>query len=106
MGRPMAGHLLAAGHALTVHSRTRASADELLGRGARWADDPAAAAAQADVAFVCVPDTPDVEAVVLGARGIAAAARPGLVVVDHSTISPAATRRMAGELSGSGASFL
>ena len=59
----MAGHLLAAGHPLTVHSRTRSRAEPLLQRGAAWADTPAAAAAAADVVFICVPDTPDVEQV-------------------------------------------
>jgi 3-hydroxyisobutyrate dehydrogenase len=106
MGRPMAGHLMAAGHVLTVHTRTHSSAGELLGRGARWAGSPAEAAAAAEVVFICVTDTPDVEAVVLGPHGVLAAARPGLVVVDHSTISPAATRRMAAEVARAGATFL
>ena len=106
MGAPMAGHLLAAGHPLTVHNRTREKARHLLDRGAAWADSPADAARAADVVFVNVPDTPDVEAVVLGARGVLSAARAGLVVVDHSTISPSATRRMAEALSARGAAFL
>jgi 3-hydroxyisobutyrate dehydrogenase len=106
MGLPMAGHLLAAGHRLTVHTRTRQRADELLARGARWADSPADAAREADVVFICVPDTPDVEQVVLGARGIASAARGGSIVVDHSTISPAATRKMADALADKGAALL
>ena len=106
MGGPMAGHLLAAGHSLVVNSRTRSRAQELLDRGARWAQTPAEAAAQADVLFICVPDTPDVKAVVLGENGIASAARPGLVVVDHSTISPTATRKMGEELKARGATFL
>jgi 3-hydroxyisobutyrate dehydrogenase len=78
----------------------------LLSRGARWADSPQAAASAADVVYICVNDTPDVEAVVLGDRGIIHAARPGLIVVDHSTISPSATQRMAGELAKHGAGFL
>ena len=106
MGGPMAGHLLAAGHSLIVNSRTRSRAQDLLDRGARWAQTPAEAAAQADVVFVCVPDTPDVEAVVLGDGGIASAARAGLIVVDHSTISPTATRKMSEELKARGALFL
>ena len=106
MGGPMAGHLLAAGHPLTVHTRTRSRAADLLARGAVWADGPAEAARAADVVFVCVPDTPDVEAVVEGAGGVLSAARPGLVVVDHSTVSPSATRRLAAALAGRGAALL
>jgi 3-hydroxyisobutyrate dehydrogenase len=106
MGGPMAGHLLAAGHSLVVNTRTRSRAQELLSRGARWADTPRQAAAQADFVFICVPDTPDVEAVVLKPDGIIGAARPGLTVIDHSTISPAATRGMADALSAKGARML
>lgn len=106
MGAPMAGHLLAAGHCLTVHTRTRERAGPLLARGARWADTPRQAAADADVVFVCVPDTPDVKEVVLGGEGIIHSARAGLVVVDHSTISPAATREMAAALARRGTAML
>src|ERR1041384_5323713 len=56
MGGPMAGHLLAAGHSLTLHTRTQSRAQDLLGRGAVWADSPADAARRADVVFICVPD--------------------------------------------------
>ena len=106
MGGPMAGHLLAAGHSLTVYTRTRVRALELLGRGARWADNPRDAAEQADFVFICVPDTPDVEAVVMGNNGILLAARPGMIVIDHSTISPAATRKMSAALADRGTAML
>jgi 3-hydroxyisobutyrate dehydrogenase len=106
MGLPMAGHLLAAGHALTVHNRTRSKAERLLATGARWADSPAAAARDADVVFCCVTDTPDVEHVLLGPGGVIESARPGLLVVDHSTISPSATRRFAEALAAKGAHLL
>jgi 3-hydroxyisobutyrate dehydrogenase len=106
MGGPMAGHLLAAGHSVVVNTRTRARAEELLARGARWAPTPAQAAAEADVVFICVPDTPDVESVALGTDGILASARPGLIVVDHSTISPTATRKMNEALNTKGALLL
>lgn len=106
MGHPMAGHLLAAGHPLTVHTRSKHKAEALVARGAQWAATPADAARQADVVFICVPDTPDVEAVILGANGVASAARPGMVVIDHSTISPSATRRMAEALAAKGAHLL
>ena len=106
MGGPMAGHLLSAGYHLTVHTRTKSRAQELVQRGARWADSPGAAASAADFVFTCVPDTPDVEAVVLGKDGVMSAAREGLIVVDHSTISPAATRKMNEALSARGARLL
>jgi 3-hydroxyisobutyrate dehydrogenase len=109
MGGPMAGHLLAAGHPLTVHTRTKAKAQSLLDRGAKWADSPAAAAASADVVFTCVPDTPDVEAVVTGNGGILSLPAERLknrVIVDHSTISPSATRRMNEALKARGATLL
>ncbi|MFI5378238.1 MAG: NAD(P)-dependent oxidoreductase [Tepidisphaerales bacterium] len=106
MGLPMAGHLLAAGHSVTVHSRTRAKAEAILAKGAQWAQSPADAASAAEVTFVCVTDTPDVEAVVLGEVGVLAGAAAGTVLVDHSTISPAATRRMATTCAARGVTFL
>src|SRR5699024_2261324 len=102
MGLPMAGHLLAAGHQLTVSSRTKAKAKDLLSKGATWADSPADAARAADVVFTCLPDTPDVEQVLLGKAGVIEAARDGLLVVDHSTISPSKTREMADQLAAKG----
>src|SRR5687767_11217464 len=62
MGQPMAGHLLAGGHSLVVHNRTKSKADDLIERGVNWADSPAAAVKDADVVFVCVTDTPDAQA--------------------------------------------
>jgi 3-hydroxyisobutyrate dehydrogenase len=70
MGRSMAGHLLAAGHAVTVYSRTRAKAEDLLSRGAVWADTPRAAAAEADVVFTMVGFPSDVREVYFGDAGI------------------------------------
>jgi 3-hydroxyisobutyrate dehydrogenase len=106
MGEPMAGHLLAAGLPLIVHTRTKSKADELIRRGAVWADTPATAAASAEVVFICVTDTPDVETILLGNRSVIEHARPGLIVVDHSTISPAATRRFAEKLAARGTTLL
>lgn len=106
MGLPMAGHLLAAEHRLTVTSRTKSKAEPLLAKGAIWADSPAAATADADVVFTCVPDTRDVETVLLGRDGVIATARKGLIIVDHSTISPSATRDMAATLAQRGATLL
>jgi 3-hydroxyisobutyrate dehydrogenase len=106
MGAPMAGHLLDGGAQIIVNTRTRSRAQSLLDRGAKWADTPAQAALEADVVFTCVPDTPDVESVVLGKDGIISSARPGLIVVDHSTISPTATKKMNEALAGKGAILL
>jgi 3-hydroxyisobutyrate dehydrogenase len=103
MGAPMAGHLLKAGHRLTVHTRTKSKATPLLDEGAAWADSPKAAARNADVVFICVTDTPDVRDVV---NNLLAAARPGQLIVDHSTISPSATREMAADLQNKGATLL
>jgi 3-hydroxyisobutyrate dehydrogenase len=106
MGLPMAGHLLAAGYPLSIHSRTKSKASDLLARGATWANSPAEAAKDADVIFICVPDTPDVQAVIDGNAGILSVARAGQIVIDHSTISPSATRDMAAVLATKNAKML
>jgi 3-hydroxyisobutyrate dehydrogenase len=103
MGLPMAGHLRAAGHPITVHTRTRSKAAALLERGATWADSPHDAARSADVVFFCLPDTPDVEMVI---RDVLPALRAGQIIVDHSTISPSATRAIAEHVAQKGAQFL
>src|SRR5258708_36529587 len=105
MGAPMAGHLLAARHPLVVYTRTRAKAEGLIARGAHWAESAADAARDAEVVFICVTDTPDVEAVVMGPGGVLETARAGMIVVDHSTISPSATRPFAEALAGAGPQF-
>jgi len=106
MGLPMAGHLLDAGYELHVHTRTKTKAERLLARGAKWCDSPAEASSQAKFVFLCLPDTPDVETAVLGETGVLSTAQSGTVVVDHSTISPAATRKMAEAATARGISFL
>jgi len=98
MGAPMARNLLKAGYPLTVHSRTRSRAQPVIEAGASWADSPAAAAKDADVVITCVTDTGDVEKVLLGQNGVIESAREGLICIDMSTISPAATRRIGREL--------
>lgn len=98
MGAPMAARLLEARYPLVVHNRPRSRANKLLSRGARFLDSPAQVAAESDVVFICVTDTPDVQAIITGDDGILTSARRGLIVVDHSTISPNATRQLADEL--------
>src|SRR5687768_17438607 len=104
MGGPMAGHLLAAGIPLSVHTRTKSKAQPLIDRGARWAETPAEAARGAAAVFLCLPDTRDVEQVVEGESGVLGGADKESVVVDHSTISPAATRKLAEAASEQGVS--
>jgi 2-hydroxy-3-oxopropionate reductase len=106
MGTPMARNLLRAGHAVTVHSRTRARVATLVAAGAVAADSPAAVARAADAVVTMLPDTPDVELVVAGADGILAGARPGLLVIDMSTIAPDAARGMAARAASAGVAFL
>jgi 3-hydroxyisobutyrate dehydrogenase-like beta-hydroxyacid dehydrogenase len=98
MGAPMAGHLLAAGHEVTVHNRTRSREEPLAAAGAKRAESPAAAAAQAEAVLTCVSDTPDLEHILLGPGGVAEGLASGGVVVDCSTVSPAATAAIAARL--------
>jgi 3-hydroxyisobutyrate dehydrogenase len=106
MGVAMAANLLRAGHELTVWNRTAGRAGELLGAGAREVDTPAAVARASEVVLVCVSDTADVEAVILGPDGVRDGAAPGSLVIDCSTIAPAGSRRVADELRRSGVAFV
>jgi 3-hydroxyisobutyrate dehydrogenase len=89
MGASMCGHLLAAGHPVTVTTRTPAKADALLAEGATWADSPAAVAAASDALFVMVGYPSEVEDVVLGPDGALGALAPGALLVDMTTSRPA-----------------
>jgi 3-hydroxyisobutyrate dehydrogenase len=89
MGSAMCGHLLAAGYGVTLTTRTRSRAEDLLQAGARWADSPAAVAAASDVVFTMVGFPADVREVVLGADGALSTMASGGVVVDMSTSEPA-----------------
>jgi 2-hydroxy-3-oxopropionate reductase len=106
MGAGMAGNLLKAGNAVVVWNRTASRADPLVEHGATAAATPAAVAEQCDVVFICVSDTPDVEAVLFGTDGLASGMRSGSLVVDCSTVSPSATREWASRLVESGVSFV
>lgn len=106
MGAAMAANLLKAGFALNLHSRTRAKAAALEAAGAAWCDSGAGAARGARLVGLCVPDTPDVEAALFGPSGIAEGAAPGTVVVDFSTIAPAATQGFAARLAAPGVHLL
>ena len=98
MGAPMARHLAAAGHHLTVYNRTPAKAAAwVAAHGGRSAPTPAAAAAGADVVIACVGADADLEAVTLGEDGAFAAMQPGTLFIDHTTVSAAIARRLAAE---------
>ena len=88
MGRSMCAHLIEAGFAMTVYTRSAATAQDVLRRGAVWADSPAAIAADADVVFTMVGYPADVRDVVLGERGSLSGAREGTVLVDMTTSEP------------------
>ncbi len=106
MGAAMALNILKAGHLVTVHNRNRDREEPVARAGARRAASPKEAAREAEIVITCVSDTPDVEAVVLGENGIIQGAKAGAIVVDMSTISPSATRRMADRLAEKGIRML
>jgi 3-hydroxyisobutyrate dehydrogenase len=95
MGASMAGHILAGGHDLVVFNRTKAKADPLVGKGAKWADTPGDVAAVSDVVITIVGYPKDVQDVYLGADGIVAMARPGTVLIDMTTSSPELAAKIA-----------
>jgi 3-hydroxyisobutyrate dehydrogenase len=94
MGASMAGHILAKGYALTVYNRTRAKAQPLLDRGARWAEDPRGLAAQSDVVFTIVGYPADLREVVLGPAGVIHGLTAGSIFVDMTTSEPALAREI------------
>jgi 3-hydroxyisobutyrate dehydrogenase len=106
MGSPMAQNVLKAGHDVTVHNRTREKEQTLAQAGAQRAASPQEAAGGAEVVITCVSDTPDVESIILGDNGVIHGAQPGTIVVDMSTISPIATRRIAEKLAQKGIKML
>lgn len=104
MGRPMALHLRNAGHELVVPER--ASLPEEIRQAATVAADPAAVARAAEVIILMVPDTPDVEAVLFGDKGVAEGLSPGKLVIDMSSISPTDTKLFAGKINALGCDYL
>ncbi len=98
MGGAIARNLLKAGHELVVHNRSQAKVDALVALGAASAPTPRAVAEQVDFVFTNLPDSPDVEQVVLGAHGIVEGAHAGLIYIDNSTIKPETARMIAERL--------
>lgn len=106
MGLPMARNLLRAGHAVTAFSRTRARVDMLVTDGATAAGSAADVARAVEAVVTCVPDSPDVEQVMLGPGGVLEGAAAGLLAIDMSTIAPGVARRIAAEAAARGVDFL
>ncbi len=106
MGKPMARNLLKAGYPLVVYSRSRGPVDELAAAGAKAVGSPRAVAEQADIVITMVPDSPDVQQVVLGKDGVLEGLRRGSVLVDMSTISPIVSRELAAAVEAKGAHML
>jgi 2-hydroxy-3-oxopropionate reductase len=106
MGRPMAINVARGGHTLQLWARRAASLEPFAQFGAHAHISPAEVAKHADIVITMVADAPDVEQVTLGENGLASGARPGLLVVDMSTIAPAAARRIGMRLADRGIEFL
>src|SRR6266576_1299271 len=106
MGKPMAKHLIAAGHRLVVHNRSRPAIDELVAAGATAAGSPAEVARASTVIITMLPDTADVDRVLTGPNGVLSGLQKGAVVVDMSSISPVATERLAALVAKKGGAML
>ena len=98
MGKSIARNILKAGFPVVAHNRSRDAVEELRAEGAQTASSAAEVARQVDVVFTNLPDTPDVEQVILGPGGVIEGAHAGLILVDNSTIKPASARRIADQL--------
>ncbi|NDK31703.1 2-hydroxy-3-oxopropionate reductase [Nesterenkonia sp. Hz 6-5] len=105
MGKPMAKHLVEAGHDVVVYNRSRPSMDELAATGAVAADN-LAQVGQTDIVITMLPDSPDVEAVLFHEEGVASTLQPGAVVIDCSTISPQAAGVIGEQLAAAQVDFV
>jgi 3-hydroxyisobutyrate dehydrogenase len=106
MGAGMAHNLLNAGFSLTVWNRTKSKTDAFVEAGARAVESPAEVAQYSDIIVLCVSDTPDVEQVTFGDNGVIHGLQSGALIIDTSTISPAATRGFATKVAEAGGSWL
>jgi 2-hydroxy-3-oxopropionate reductase len=106
MGKPMARNLIKAGYSLIVHNRSRLSVEELAREGARDGRTPRNVAEESDIIITMLPDSPDVQQVVMGANGVLEGLRKGSVLVDMSTISPMVTQELAKTVRSKGAEML
>ncbi|GAA5176882.1 2-hydroxy-3-oxopropionate reductase [Modicisalibacter zincidurans] len=106
MGRPMAGHLLDAGHELATVKRDKLLASELADKGMQELADPRAVAEASEVIITMVPDTPDVEQVLFGEGGVIKGLKPGTLVIDMSSIAPLATQEFAQRIEAAGGEYV
>ena len=106
MGKPMASHLVKAGHTVHVCDLAEESVKHLCSLGGKACSCCKEIAQKSDIIFIMVPDTPDVEAVLFGAEGVAEGLKPGSIVVDMSSISPIATKEFAKKLAAMGVKML
>lgn len=106
MGKPMALNVLKAGFPLVVHNRSRGAVEELVAAGAEDGGSPKGVAQRAEIVLTCLPDSPDVQAVMEGPNGVFEGISPGKVIVDMSTISPVVARELAGKAEKLGAEML
>lgn len=106
MGSSIARNLMKAGHELVVHNRSQQIVDQLVSEGAKRATSPREVAAQVEFVFTNLPDSPDVEKVVLGENGILEGAHEGLIFIDNSTIKPETARMLAERLAAVGVAAL
>ena len=102
----MADRLLSKGHTVTGNNRTKSKAQWLIDRGMKWADSPRAVAEAADMVFCMVTDSAALEAVANGPDGLVAGMGPGKILIDMSTVSPAASRALAEKIRGKGADMV
>jgi 2-hydroxy-3-oxopropionate reductase len=100
MGKPMAGHLVKAGHEVSAYDLNPASVQALVAKGAAACQSSKEVAQKSETIFIIVQDTPDVEAVLFGKEGLTEGLKPGSIVVDMSSISPIATKEFAKKLAG------
>ena len=106
MGKPMAGHLVKAGHKVLVYDVNAAAVHELATKGAVACKSSKEVAEKTGIIIIMVPDTPDVEAVLFGKGGLAEGLKAGSIVVDMSSISPIATKEFAKRLAAMGVQML
>ena len=106
MGKPMAKNLLKAGYSLVVHNRSESPVDELVNAGAQRSDSPKQAAEKSDIIITMLPNSPDVELVVLGKNGVLEGAKSGQIIIDMSSIEPLVSQNIAAELAKKDAEML
>lgn len=106
MGKPMAKNLIEAGYDLVVYNRSQTAVDELVQFGASAAGSSEQVAQKSDVVITMLPNSPDVESVILGESGVLSGAKSGSIIIDMSSIEPLVSRQIAKETEARGIEFL